>query len=52
MPASKPITVALLAVPEVSASTLFGLYDTLRSAGRHWEMLHGDAEPAVRWRCT
>jgi transcriptional regulator GlxA family with amidase domain len=50
MPASKPITVALLAVPEVSASTLFGLYDTLRSAGRHWEMLHGDAEPAVPFR--
>lgn len=50
MAASPPITVALLAVPEVSASTLFGLYDTLRSAGRHWEMMHGEAEPAVPFR--
>ena len=45
MPASKPLTVALLVVPEVSASTLYGLYDTLRSAGRHWQMMHGEAEP-------
>ena len=50
MPASKPLTVALLVVPEVSASTLYGLYDTLRSAGRHWQMMHGDAEPTPTFR--
>ena len=50
MSASKPITVALLAVPEVSASTLFGLFDTLRSAGRHWQMLHGEHEPTPPFR--
>ena len=50
MPASKPLTVALLVVPEVSASTLYGLYDTLRSAGRHWQLMHGDAEPEPPFR--
>lgn len=48
--AAPPITVALLALPEVSASTLFGLFDTLDSAGRHWQMLHGEPEPPRRFR--
>lgn len=50
MPASKPLTVALLVVPEVSASTLYGLYDTLRSAGRHWQLMHGEAKPEPPFR--
>ncbi|MER8751127.1 helix-turn-helix domain-containing protein [Mesorhizobium sp. M1050] len=35
----RPITVALLAVPEVTASTLFGMVDLLSSAGRDWGFL-------------
>ena len=34
-------TVALLGVPEVSAATLYGFYDTLASVRRDWTMLHG-----------
>jgi transcriptional regulator GlxA family with amidase domain len=37
--------VALLAVADVSASTLYGLFDTLHSAGLHWPLLHGAANP-------
>ncbi len=37
MPA--PVSVMLVATPEVSASSLFGLYDTLMAAGRDWEFL-------------
>ena len=36
---SPPITVALLAVPEVTASTLYGMVDVLSSAGRDWDFL-------------
>jgi hypothetical protein len=31
---SKPTVVALLALPEVTAATLYGFYDALSSAGR------------------
>ncbi len=41
-----PIHVALLAAPEVSASTLYGFYDVLSSTRRDWQMLHGRAEAA------
>jgi len=42
MPVSpRPITVALLGTPEVSAATLYGFYDTLSSTRRDWQMLHG-----------
>jgi transcriptional regulator GlxA family with amidase domain len=41
MPASHPITVALLGTPEVSAATLYGFYDALASTRRDWRMLHG-----------
>ncbi|UYG09070.1 GlxA family transcriptional regulator [Halomonas sp. M4R1S46] len=35
-------TIALLAGPDVTASTLFGMYDIFGSAGRDWELLmHG-----------
>ena len=36
-----PTVVALLALPEVTAATLYGFYDALSSAGRDWPMLHG-----------
>jgi transcriptional regulator GlxA family with amidase domain len=40
--AEAPLTVALLAMPDVTASTLFGLYDLLASTRRDWQMLmHG-----------
>nr|WP_297355361.1 helix-turn-helix domain-containing protein [uncultured Caldimonas sp.] len=44
------LTVALLAVPDSTASTLFGLYDLLISARRDWQMLvhRTEAEAAVR----
>ena len=40
-----PKSVLLLATPDVSASSLFGLYDTLAAAGRDWEtFVTGDPE--------
>lgn len=41
--AQRPIVVALLGVPEVSAATLYGFYDFLSSVRRDWLMLHGAA---------
>jgi transcriptional regulator GlxA family with amidase domain len=38
--------VNLLAVPECSASVLYGLYDVLSSAGRIWSQITGEAESA------
>ncbi len=35
---AKP-TIALLAIPEVAASTLYGMYDVFASAGRDWAAL-------------
>jgi transcriptional regulator GlxA family with amidase domain len=37
---SRPITVALLGTPAVSAATLYGFYDALASTRRDWQMLH------------
>ncbi len=39
--ASEPLTVALLALPETTAATLYGFYDTLSSVRRDWTLLHG-----------
>ncbi|MBL0418974.1 helix-turn-helix domain-containing protein [Ramlibacter sp. AW1] len=39
--APAPITVALLTLPESSASTVFGFYDALASVRRDWTLLHG-----------
>jgi transcriptional regulator GlxA family with amidase domain len=39
--ASEPITVALLALPETTAATLYGFYDALASVRRDWTLLHG-----------
>ena len=38
---SEPIRVALLAMPETTAATLYGFYDALSSVRRDWTMLHG-----------
>lgn len=43
----KPV-IALLAVPETSASVLYGMYDLFHSAGRDWYMaIGGDEGPGV-----
>ena len=42
---NEPITVALLALPDASAATLYGFYDALASVRRDWGMLHG--QPAL-----
>ncbi|MBB3190996.1 GlxA family transcriptional regulator [Halomonas cerina] len=49
-PASMAATVALLAGPDATASTLYGMYDLLGSAGRDWEFLtHGRmGEPLLK----
>jgi transcriptional regulator GlxA family with amidase domain len=46
----KKMCVALLGVPESTASTLYGMYDVLESAGRDWSaLIEGQpAEPAIR----
>ncbi|HKK13888.1 MAG TPA: helix-turn-helix domain-containing protein [Gammaproteobacteria bacterium] len=36
---AQPLTVALLAVPDSSGSTLYGMYELLGSAGRDWDLL-------------
>ncbi|WP_148254794.1 GlxA family transcriptional regulator [Aidingimonas lacisalsi] len=38
-PAGTAATIALLAGPDATASTLYGMYDLLGSAGRDWEFL-------------
>ena len=42
-----PVSVQIVATPETSASSLFGLYDTLVAAGRDWEHLVSGAEPEL-----
>lgn len=37
--AGQPLTIALLATPEATASTLYGMYDLFGSAGRDWNLL-------------
>lgn len=39
MPEEKPLRAALLAPPEFTASTLFGVYDLLAAAGRDWDLV-------------
>jgi len=45
-----PVTVALLALPEVTASTLYGMYDLFAAAGRDWGFIVDGApgEPKIR----
>ncbi len=46
MATSDTIHVALLAAPEVSASTLYGFHDVLCGTRRDWQMLHGQTATA------
>ena len=45
-----PITVALLATPDSTASTLFGFFDCLAGTRRDWSFLHGEAEATSPFR--
>ena len=36
---TKPVRIALLALPESTASTLYGMYDLFKGAGRDWDFL-------------
>lgn len=38
-PVDRPLSVGLVAAPEATASTLYGMYDILFSVGRDWECL-------------
>ncbi|MDR5892779.1 GlxA family transcriptional regulator [Halomonas mongoliensis] len=45
-------TIALLAVPETTASTLYGMYDLFGATGRDWELLvHGRSGPTLLNPC-
>lgn len=48
--AREPITVALLALPETTAATLYGFHDALASVRRDWGMLHGEPARASPFR--
>lgn len=37
--AATPVTVAILAVPEAGASTIYGMFDLFMSAGRDWGLI-------------
>lgn len=49
-PDARPITVALLGAPAVSAATLYGFYDALSGVRRDWQMLHGGAPACSPFR--
>lgn len=46
----RPITVALLGTPDVTAATLYGFYDALAGTRRDWNMLHGDGRAQSPFR--
>jgi transcriptional regulator GlxA family with amidase domain len=46
MSGQKFLNVSILALPESSASVLYGLYDVLSSAGRIWSEITGEPESA------
>jgi transcriptional regulator GlxA family with amidase domain len=50
MDKNKKVNVAILAVPEVTASALYGMFDLFASAGRDWPFIMGGAagEPRMR----
>jgi transcriptional regulator GlxA family with amidase domain len=43
---TRPINVALLATPAVTASTLYGFVDILAGTRRDWGLMHGDLDAA------
>jgi transcriptional regulator GlxA family with amidase domain len=46
----QPVSVAILAFPETSASVVFGMYDLLASAGRDWAII-ADGRPGASSMC-
>ncbi len=42
MAEEKGLVAAIVAVPEATASTVYGMYDVFKSAGRDWSMLMGE----------
>ncbi len=55
MPATNaPVTVAVLAIPEITASTLYGMYDVFSGVGRDWafRMTGSPGEPLMRPVCS
>lgn len=48
-PAPRTVAIHLLALPESTASVLYGLYDVLTSVGVVWPMLTGKAPSPVRF---
>lgn len=50
MPAAEPITVALMALPDVTASTLYGFHDALSGTRRDWQLVHGGQPLASPFR--
>jgi transcriptional regulator GlxA family with amidase domain len=48
--AARPITVALMGVPDASAATLYGFHDALASVRRDWMLLHGSPPEASPFR--
>lgn len=43
----RPVQVAILALPESTASVIYGMYDLFKSAGRDWQMILDGAPGAV-----
>ena len=48
MTARKKLKVALLATPETTASTVYGMYDLFCSAGRDWDFVVGGVPGAQK----
>jgi len=46
-PEASPVQVAILALPESTASVIYGMYDLFKSAGRDWQLIVDGAPGAV-----
>lgn len=46
----RPIIIALLGAPAVTAATLYGFYDALAGVRRDWQMVHGGAPACSPFR--
>jgi len=46
----RPLTAVVIATPHAGTSGTFAILEVLRSVGRSWELLHGDAPRAPRFR--
>ena len=45
----RPISVALLAMPKVTAATLYGFHDLFAGVHRDWSMVHGGHAESPGW---